>query len=351
MIHSENALQDTVNIEKQDSRVVAQHNYLIRSYLSFGLIEARIFTLMLATIGYKEKEPKEVKIKLTDVVPYGLNGTAYKQVKQACEELFNKEINLAKVGSKKKDFHKVRIVQELELDSGTGYIKGYFAERITPYLLQLKDNFTLSEIQLLMSLKSSYSHRLYWLLKSYESLGRYTESIIELKKLLLGEDAETKYKDYFDFKRVVLEPAFTEVKTVLNITYKPIKTGKKVTDIMFLFEKEDTIQGHLSREKPRKIAPKPIKPVERDLFNTISILDDFMSNVTELEMRKEIENAFKSMTTKGLSPETAIFYLSKITPKKINYEIYHKYTLKKDSINDSAAYINTILSNIMNKKQ
>lgn len=335
--------------EKQDSRLVAQHNYLVRSYLSFGLIEARIFTLMLATIGYKEKELKEIKIKLTDVVPYSLNGTVYKQVKQACEDLFNKEINLAKVGSKKKDFHKVRIVQELELDSGTGYIKGYFAERIKPYLLQLKDNFTLSEIQLLMTLKSSYSHRLYWLLKSYESLGKYTESIVELKKLLLGEDADTKYKDYFDFKRVVLEPAFTEVKTVLNISYKPLKTGKKVTDILFIFDNQDALSERQTKKKSKKISQKIAKPKDKEssLFASTSMLDELLTSVTGPQERKDVENAFKSMTSKGLTPESAYFFLTKIPAQDIHYEIYHKYTLKKDSIKDPAAYINTVLSNLI----
>ncbi|MCC9167893.1 replication initiation protein [Pontibacter harenae] len=336
--------------EKQDSRLVAQHNYLIRSYLSFGLIEARIFTLMLATIGYKEKELKEIKIKLADVVPYSLNGTVYKQVKQACEDLFNKEINLAKVGSKKKDFHKVRIVQELELDSGTGYIKGYFADRIKPYLLQLKDNFTLSEIQLLMTLKSSYSHRLYWLLKSYESLGKYTESIVELKKLLLGEDAETKYKDYFDFKRVVLEPAFTEVKTVLNISYKPLKTGKKVTDILFIFDNESSLIEKAAPKKSKNPIRKVAKASLPDMFAAESALSDLLESITDLQERKDVENAYRSMTSKGLSSESAIFFLSRIPAQDIHYQIYHKYTLKKDSIKDSAAYINTVLSNLISKE-
>ena len=61
----------------------------------------------------------------------------------------------------------------------------------------------------------------------------------ELKKLLMVEDVKS-YNRFPDFRRFVLEKAQLEINelTDIDISFEPIKTGRKVTSIKFTIEEK-----------------------------------------------------------------------------------------------------------------
>jgi plasmid replication initiation protein len=121
---------------------------------------------------------------------------------------------------------------------------------LKPYLIDLKKQFTQYSLQEVIQFKSIYSMRIYQILNQWDFVGQITYTIEKLRFMLSIEDEE--YKLYGDFKRKVLEVAFKEINknSVLKYTYKELKTGRKVTSILFTINqakkpKKDQIQENL----------------------------------------------------------------------------------------------------------
>jgi hypothetical protein len=212
-----------------------------------GKLEARIFVEALRGINQGpdgDKTLPPIDIPLSAILGTNDGAEVYASVRQACKDLYAKDINLLQVGAKKESYHRTRIVSDIELLTGSGRIRGTFAPLMQPYLLQLATtgNFTRADIATLLTL-SPNAQRLYWILKSYANLGEgrtvsRSESLADLKLLLL-QDANL-YPIYAEFVRRVLEPIkqeFHAVEVGFFIEWEPVKTGKKTTAIKFTIPK------------------------------------------------------------------------------------------------------------------
>lgn len=282
---------------------IAQHNNLIRSYMHLGSLEARIFTLLLKGIKKDDTELKNVEIKVSDIIGENPSGKAYQLLKDACDELLSKKLDLLQVGinrkvANKNDYHKVGIVQELQLDSGSGFVRGLFTDRVQSYLVQLKKDYALADLEHLMSLKSGYSHRIYWLMKSYQSLGEVKLSVEEFKKMVCGDKDELgnpvdKYPRYYDFKKYVIIPAFEDIKEMLSVEWVENKRGKKTEALTFKFLQDDKqmksankpTQGNLFG-KPNKTKYKMVEPNKQYLkatskLNLMELMEIHKDNYNE----------------------------------------------------------------------
>lgn len=121
--------------------------------------------------------------------------------------------------------------------SGIAHIK--LDEDLAPYLFDLKQQFTQYQLYNVLGMKSAFSVRIYELMKSYSFRHTITFEIEELKKLLMVEDVKS-YNRFPDFRRFVLEKAQSEINelTDINMSFEPIKTGRKVTSIKFIIEEK-----------------------------------------------------------------------------------------------------------------
>lgn len=89
-------------------------------------------------------------------------------------------------------------------------------------------------------MKSQYSFRIYELMKSYAFARQKIFDLEDLKKKLMAET----YDRYFDFRRKVLDVAMEEINryTDLEVSYEPLKHGRKVVEIMFFIKKRDSYE-------------------------------------------------------------------------------------------------------------
>src|SRR5690606_10838527 len=124
------------------------------------------------------------------------------------------------------------------------------------YLLQLKQ-YTSYRLSNILSLSSSYSIRLYELMRKWSFLNKWESSVEEIREKL---GALTKsYTLYGNFKNKVLLPAVEEIneQTDLFISFKEIKKGRKVERIEFSIRKA---------AKVRLASPvdSPVLPLENE---------------------------------------------------------------------------------------
>lgn len=123
--------------------------------------------------------------------------------------------------------------------SGLVYIK--FHEKMTPYLFQLKERYTMYHLEDVLVFKSRHSIRLYELLRSYttnKALEEFQErnamfSVEQLREIL----SVNKYPRWADFDRYVIRKAVNEINECnedLHIEYETYKEGRNITKINFV---------------------------------------------------------------------------------------------------------------------
>jgi len=105
-------------------------------------------------------------------------------------------------------------------------------EDLKPYLLQLKERFVSYNLKYILPLTSSYSVRIYQLLKEYENLKIRYFDLKELQELL---KVPKSFVPYGKFKQKVLKVAERELKEHTDIYFdlEEEKIGRKVTKLIF----------------------------------------------------------------------------------------------------------------------
>lgn len=118
---------------------------------------------------------------------------------------------------------------------------------IAPFLFDLKEKFTQYQLYNILAMKSSFSVRIYELMKSYAYQKSKTFSLDELKRLL-GVDQVKSYDRFPSFRQKVLEIAQREINelTDINIYFEPITKGRKTVKIKFRIEQKDPIERLLA---------------------------------------------------------------------------------------------------------
>jgi len=121
---------------------------------------------------------------------------------------------------------------DIEYVRGQAKFKVRFSEKLKPYLLQLKERFVSYNLKYILPLISTYSVRIYQLLKEYEKLTKRYFEVEELMELL---QVPKSLKRYSQFKQKVLKVAERELleHTDIYFTIEEEKEGRKVSRLVF----------------------------------------------------------------------------------------------------------------------
>lgn len=121
-----------------------------------------------------------------------------------------------------------------------GIITCRFDSDLKPYLLGIKERFVISDLRMMLLMKSSYSKRIYLLLKEYAKIGHREFELETMHNLL---KTPKSHKDRFNkFKQSVLDRSIKDINkfTDLKIEYELIKRAKRIIKIKFTIKKNDT---------------------------------------------------------------------------------------------------------------
>ena len=218
-----------------ENGLVVKHNDLIEAKYKLNLVEQKIILYTVSQLDRDENNFKLVKVKISDIAELiGNEIHRYTEFKKIANDLMDKKVVLSS-----RPNLDMRWLASSEY-IGEGIIELEFSEKLIPYLLQLKQRFTRYEIKNILSMKSSYSVRIYELMKQYENIGKREFELTEFKRCLgLKED---EYSRIYDFERFVLKVAKEEINrdTDLIIDYEKMRKGRKITGFVFIIEPRDT---------------------------------------------------------------------------------------------------------------
>jgi hypothetical protein len=268
----------------QRPSTVAQSNVLLERPWAMTLLEARIFVLLLQGLTREETDSRRIVVLLSDLAsPSQLGGGGYNQLHAAIRGLDAVRIELP-MPNRKQDLHLVPLVHSLKLDSGQGTLSGYFSDDVLPYLTNLVDNFTLGQVGDLLSIKSTLTHRFYWLLKSWEFRSPVTVQVDKLRELTTGLNT---YQQFTEYRRSVLKPAVDELNGLnFDISYVEHKIGRSV----------DAVEFHIKstvKSKPKQLQLDAGTSVE--VLPTQNLLQEKVATrlqklkLTEAQIRKVLQ--------------------------------------------------------------
>ena len=212
------------------NNLVTKSNKLIEANYKLGVVEQKIILYLASNIQPNDSDFKTYTLSIKEFTNLlGLKGhPKYKELRQITKELMQKvfEIRI------NKKVIQVSWLSYVAYNETEGTIDLRFDPFLRPYLLQLKKEFTSYKLENVVKLKSSYSIRIYELLKQYEKFHERTFLLNDLRSMLGAEDI---YPAYGNFKQRVLMPAQKELKKKTDISFEieEIKVGRRVKKVCF----------------------------------------------------------------------------------------------------------------------
>lgn len=217
-------------------QIVKKHNELIRSKINVTSQTAgKILACLIACIRQDDTQFKEsYSLNIKDYL--SAEGAQKKYILDACRELATATVETEwPCPDNPDDF----IFYVMPFFTSVKYKKGHIEAKFNPemagFLLELKACFTQYNLLDYLKLPSSYSQRVFELLMSWKNIPEVLLSVAELHKLL---DTPPSFRvDFKAFRIRVLEKAQNDIQThtPLRFEWEPVKAGRSVEAIRFLF--------------------------------------------------------------------------------------------------------------------
>lgn len=210
--------------------VVKSNDLIRKSRYELSLQEYKLILYFISKIRPGDEDFREYDYDLrsiceiTGAKPCGQN---YKQLRASLKSLADRSF-WVRIGDADV---LCRWISKVRIYPGEAKISVRLDDDLKPYLLRLKNNFTIYGLENALGMRSRYSIRLYELLHSYVNLSSASFPVDELKRLL---DAEN-YTLFKDFRSKVIEYAVNEINelTELSVSVSYAKSGRQIGSVMF----------------------------------------------------------------------------------------------------------------------
>lgn len=230
----------------QNYKVVKQNDLIQKSRYNLSMQEQKIILYLITKIKPEDTDLHLYEFKIKDFCEIcGIDitsGKNYAMLKDTIKKLADKS-NWVTI--KTEDEGEVetllRWIEKPYIDKKSGTIKIRLDRDMKPFLMELKERFTVYNLYYTLAMKSKYSIRLYEILKSYEFQKSCTFEIEELKKILCAEN----YRLFGHLKEKVIDISMREINDFgdISVNYEVKKQGRKVHKIRFTIKtKKDIIE-------------------------------------------------------------------------------------------------------------
>ena len=232
---------------------VVVSNKIVKGRYSFTKEEQKFIYNVISQISKDDEDFKVYKIDYKKLVSLEKTSKNYKRFISFADSLVSKTIKI------RDEKAKLTLVcpwfSHISHYDNNPYIEASFDPKLKPYLLQLKEEFVQAKLPTLLSFKSKYSSRLYLLLKSdFDRQKKFKQNLFvnyDIDTLINQFEMPKSYNQRYSlFKNDFLTKSLKEIneKANLEITYKELKTGRKITTIQFCISKREKTEQELIEE-------------------------------------------------------------------------------------------------------
>lgn len=241
-------------LKRPDINSATQSNKLIEAAYKMSVPAKRVMLMLLGQIHPGQQDiSQKIKIEASEYSEKtGIDlSQSYKDLKNGCRELMRSIITTKDYEARTTE--ECVVIGWMKYHEDEGWLEATFTQWISPYIHSLaKIGYTTVTIDEAIKFKRFYTIRLYELMMQFKKTGERYIKIDSLRKVFQIE--KKKYVMFADLRKWVLEPSIKEIenKTDWNIAWSPIKTGRKITSLSFLFEKDSTESSNRILKKCEK---------------------------------------------------------------------------------------------------
>lgn len=246
------------NITDDHQIAAVQSNYLIEAHFKqkYTVQELKTILLTVSKINNFDLKPGYAEICITaqefaDFIEISACNF-YRDAKKIAESLTTKVISIETTGG----WLVTSWFSSIEYKNGIIYAN--IDGKLLPYLINLKEKFTIINLSYVSQMTSSYAIKLYQLLVQYKNIG---SRIIAINKLqsILGIKAQKSLQKYKHFKQKILEISQREInaKTDIAFDYDEIKQNRKVISLKFTITNKANNQITSSQQEQNTASTPP----------------------------------------------------------------------------------------------
>lgn len=221
--------------------LIVKDNVLINASYTLDLTEQRL--ILLAILEARESNiptDKDLTIHAESYINHFNvhRNTAYKVLKDACKNLFERRFSYQKLTPKGNVENVIsRWVQRVSYVENEALVRIKFSDDVVPLITNLEKHFTSYELEQVSSLTSIYAIRLYEVLIAWRSTGKVPMISLGNLRTQLGVEPH-EYKRMGQFKEKVLHLALEQINehTDIKAEYEQHKKGRTICGFSFSFK-------------------------------------------------------------------------------------------------------------------
>ena len=230
--------------------IVKKSNALMRCRWSVESIwEPRLVALLASKVRADDTDFQVYEISVSDIFQnYKGGGKDYKELEKIADNLMSRVITIYDNDG----WTKYNVFSPCRFHRSKGILEIKFHPDLLPHYLQLQKNFAQYNLTEFLLLPSTYSQRLFEILKSWDEKPEIEITISELHKMM---DIPEALKRYPDFRRRVLEKSHKDITTYTSLRYEwePIKKGRAVVAVRFIFAKKRALPVEKKKQDDAKV--------------------------------------------------------------------------------------------------
>jgi plasmid replication initiation protein len=263
---------------------VRQHNALTNARYEYTELQLDLLFFLLSKLR-KDQQDRVYELNIKDLSL--LTGKKYNAayLHKATSDMGSRVFEV----QTETRYRQLWMFQRVDYLLGQGVIEIKLTEDITPYLFDLKENFTSYELASALRLTSKYAKRIYQYCSQWKDQGETKKYDIQDFKQMLGlidDKGKDKALRMSDFRESVLDVAVKQINehTELHISYKLEKRVRTYKNIVFTVKPQalaETIPFDLVA------TAQPLPGVQQSHYdNAARILDEL--RITDAKHRQAI---------------------------------------------------------------
>lgn len=228
-----NNINRTKGVSFSTDKYTVMSNKLVWSKQKMTLQEARLFRIL---ITQSEPEDSEIYIytctiqNLADMIGVS-SQNIYRDIRKICNKLTKQNIGF-ETKDPKDPWEYIPVMYTAKYD-GQGTVTLALNERLAPFILGLRKNYTQYQLKEILKFSSFYAIRFYELIKS-QTFKDNPNIEFRLDKLRTVLDCERKFQRFDNFRQWVIEPSIKDINENSNLVlrnWETITEGRKAVGI------------------------------------------------------------------------------------------------------------------------
>ena len=233
---------------------IRQHNAITTARYEMTACEMDIVFYLLSLLKKEDNIGTFYRVKVTELQQLTGRQWNYQQFFDATSALRSREYIIK--NEKERRTLQVGLLASAEYLHGQGVIELEVSEKMRPYLIDLKRNFTSFRLQAAFNLSSKYAKRVYQMASQWKDKPAITYSLHDFKVMLNLKDPEGKEPEQYSkvsmLQRKVLDVAVQQINqhTDLKLRYELLKKGRAFESVRFYIQAQLPEQLPLPFEQP-----------------------------------------------------------------------------------------------------